>query len=387
MKKILIAGDLFPTPINESLFIKANIESLFDKKIVELFHSADISVCNLEGTLTKSNQKTKKLGPHIKASQETLKAYKKLGVSFLATANNHVTDFCQQGYIDTKNAIDEIGLHYIGSGISINDIVKSKTFNLDGYKVCFYNVAETMFNVPTKTRAGVNIYDEYVVCKDLECLKRENDLVIVLYHGGVECFPYPTLELKKRFHRMADSGADIITAQHTHCIGCEELYKNSYLLYGQGNFLFDREHIEECTKSGLALEIKITDDNHCQVVKHLVATSEGRIRYISNPDFSEFEERGKHIGDDDFLIAKFKDFAMTQKNVKTKQFVNKEWYDSILLKLLSKGLYKKFYARYRTVHFSERQLMRILYTVISEQQRETALYMVLKELEQKNIKL
>lgn len=36
------------------------------------------------------------------------------------------------------------------------------------------------------------------------------------------------------------AGADIITAQHTHCNGCEEWYNGTYLLYGQGNFLFSR---------------------------------------------------------------------------------------------------------------------------------------------------
>lgn len=384
MKKILIVGDLFPSKSNEELFAVGNIEKLVGTEIYQLFNTADFSVCNLEGTLTTSAQQTLKLGPNIKANPKVLETYRKLGISLLATANNHVNDYGQQGYLDTQRSISEYGFDSIGSGKNINDIKKHYCFTLDGTRICIYNVAETMFNIPSDTSAGVHLYDEYAVCKDIESLKNENDLVIVLYHGGIEYFPYPTLELRKRFHRMADSGADIILAQHTHCIGCEEYYNNKYLLYGQGNFIFDRSSDKECTKHGLAIELFLDEKGAFKIHKHWVKLSEGCISLVHNADYSAFYERGLHINDDDYIVEKFKSFVMTQKPVKTKQFIVRHWYDKLFRRLLPKSMYNKYERKFLSVHFSKDQLMRILYTVRSEQQRETALYMVYKELENLN---
>lgn len=385
MNKILIMGDLFPSKNNEGLFIEGNTEKLLGKDIEQLFLSADFSICNLEGTLTTSSNPTPKLGPNIKANPKVLNTYKKLGISLLATANNHVNDYCQQGYLDTQKAISEYGLNYIGSGENENSIKKYYIMSLDDVKICIYNVAETMFNVPSKTTAGVHLYDEYAVCKDLESLKKDNDLVIVLYHGGIEYFPFPTLELRKRFRRMADSGADILLAQHTHCIGCEEMYNNSYLLYGQGNFLFDRNSPMECTKHGLAIEIVINSKESFSINKYWVKLSGGCISLVSDPDYSDFNERGSHLNDDEYIVDKFTNFVMTQKSVKTKQFEMIYWYDKILRRILPNSIYCKYKKKYKSVNFTKAQLMRILYTIRSEQQRETALYMVLKDLEKYHV--
>lgn len=380
----MIAGDLFPSKGNESKFIAGDINAIFDQRIIDLFKSADFSVCNLEGTLTESQRKTQKLGPNIKADPRVLSAYKNLGITLFATANNHINDYCQKGYIDTQEALLKYGFESIGSGANIEQIIKFKNLELEGKKVCIYNVAETMFNIPTATNAGVHLYDEYLVCKEIEQLKRINEYVIVLYHGGVEYFPYPTLELRKRFHRMADCGADVILAQHTHCIGCEEYYNGAYLLYGQGNFLFVRGDGKECTRHGLAIEIAVSDMG-LEIYKHPVLVNGHSISYDNSFEYSDFNERCTHVNDDEYINAKFFEFVQTQRSVKTKQFVKHHWYDKILYKILPKSIVKKFNEKFRTVSFTTPELMRILYTIRSEQQRDTALYLVLRELEKRGV--
>lgn len=381
MKKIFIAGDLFPFKHNEELFRNADIEKLFGEQILNLFKFSDLSICNLEGTLTTSKIKTLKLGPNIKAHPDVLHAYKELGIDLLATANNHINDFCQQGYLDTIEAIAKYNLSYIGSGINKSCISKYQTYQLDGVRICIYNVAETMFNIPSEVDAGVNLYDEYLVCQDLFKLKERNDIIIVLYHGGVEYFQYPTIELRKRFRRMADSGADIVVAQHTHCIGCEEYYKNSYLLYGQGNFLFRTSNDKECTKTGLGIEVLIDKNKHFSINKYFVKDTGGVLEIVNNPTLLDFEERGSHINDDNYIVDKFREFVMTQRKVKTKQFRKYYWYDRILKKIFPSRIYSLYDQKFKEVKFSEGELLRFLYTIRSEQQRETALYIVLNELQ------
>jgi poly-gamma-glutamate synthesis protein (capsule biosynthesis protein) len=43
---------------------------------------------------------------------------------------------------------------------------------------------------------------------------------------------------------MVDKGADLIVCQHSHCIGAFEKYSDGIIVYGQGNFLFDRTYNE-----------------------------------------------------------------------------------------------------------------------------------------------
>ena len=50
--RIIIAGDLFPMPCNYSLFEKGDIQTLFGSRLCEMFASADMAICNLEGCFT-----------------------------------------------------------------------------------------------------------------------------------------------------------------------------------------------------------------------------------------------------------------------------------------------------------------------------------------------
>lgn len=65
------------------------------------------------------------------------------------------------------------------------------------------------------------------------------DYTIVLYHGGKEHYRFPSPNLQKYCRKFIEKGANIVICQHSHCIGCEENYKNGKIIYGQGNFLFD----------------------------------------------------------------------------------------------------------------------------------------------------
>lgn len=94
----------------------------------------------------------------------------------------------------------------------------------------------------------------------------------MLYHGGREFYRYPSPGLQHRFRRMADKGADLVVAQHTHCVGCCEKYNNSTLVYGQGNFIFDYGD-DEYWNTGLLIEVD------CNVVSYIPYFKEnGKIR-------------------------------------------------------------------------------------------------------------
>ena len=369
MCKIVIAGDILPSKSNDSLFVAGDGESLFDDKVLRIFKSADFSIVNLEGPLTNAQIKQDKVGPVLKASPDSVKGLQSLGVSCVALANNHFTDYLKAGCEDTINSLDKAGIHHIGGGIDRQSVNTNISVFLGKEKVCIYNVSETFFNVPSESSPGVNVYDEYLVCNEIKELKKNHDYLIVLYHGGSEMCPYPTPVVRKRFRRMADCGADFITAQHTHCIGCEEKYKNSYLLYGQGNFYLD--HMKQpIARQGLITQITFTEDS-IGIEHFRVSISEGKLIIDPEQELRDFKKRTEEILDESLAEERYYEYIRSAGILKSR------YYEAFKGGFIGKGVLKKFFPHlllsYIEKNYGPKDLDRIVFSLESDRMREDVL--------------
>lgn len=370
MKKgnIIIVGDLFPTEQNVGYFSKGDCLSLFGEKICNIFSEADIRICNLEGALTDHSERCVKTGPVKVSATSAISAYKKLGIDCCLLANNHATDGGNQGMLDTMHTLDEASIQYIGAGENENEIVRFLVYEVGGIRVGIYNVCETMYNKPTNCLAGAWLYDEYVVCNEIKELNPKCEYLVVIYHGGVEKFPYPSPEMKKRFYRMADCGADAIIAQHTHCIGCEEYYNGSYLLYGQGDFLL-KNFAPGLTDSGLIIELNV-ENGHVQIHKHLVHSIDNLfVRYCDSQDFSKFEEQSRLMHNDEYVNRQFQEFCYNELRLYLEAFKSPSKALRFAKRFAPKGYRKWLYNK----SYSQRDFLFTLHTLRSEQNRETAI--------------
>ena len=61
--KLLLVGDLSPTPLSNPYFAKKDIDALFSKEVQNLFSEADFSLVFLEVALTDSEDEIEKFGP------------------------------------------------------------------------------------------------------------------------------------------------------------------------------------------------------------------------------------------------------------------------------------------------------------------------------------
>ena len=378
---ILIAGDLLPSEENVTLFESGDAEQLFGKDICRIFENADFSIANLEGPLTDVDEKRLKAGPNIKSTKKSVRGIKALGLSALALANNHISDYGEAGYLDTTDVLSGADILSVGTGINEPSLKSYLSVILGDKKVCIYNVSETFMNVPGETVPCVHYYDEYVVCNDLKRLKETYEYIIVIYHGGSEFFQYPTPLLSKRFRRMADSGADFVVSQHSHCIGCEEYYHNSYFLYGQGNFLFARQKVfPELTKEGLLIEI-IFENNEVEIKKHYYKIEHGVIRLKESYDFSSFLMRSSQVHNTDMILDEFQKLKVGE--IMNKYLIAYKGYypfRRIMFKLFRRQSLNWLQRSYNSDH-----ILRILHTVMCERRNEDMLY-VLKYLLDKSRK-
>lgn len=365
--RLLIAGDLFPNEANVSLFSNGDIVSLFGDDIIALFNRADYSVCNLEGAISDNPGKCVKTGPVKTAPASVVKAYKELGVSCCMLANNHVTDGGNVGLTDTVACLEASGIEHIGAVKDNKSIQRSLVKEIGGLTFGFYNVGETMYNKPTEIVAGVWLYDESLVREDLLDLRQRCDYLIVLYHGGIEKFPYPSPELRKRFHRMADWGANLVVSQHTHCLGCEEDHNGSLLIYGQGDFLL-KNFYPGITDSGMLLEL-VVDAGRVEVVKHRIRCVDDRfVRLDANQGFSDYFDRSSKLGDTAFLTERLKAFCAHELVLYLSAYKSpsrfRRWQRAHFPEAYKKWLFGSA--------FKKRDLLFALHTLRSEQNRETA---------------
>lgn len=291
--RILIAGDLFPMPVNYALFSAGDAEALFGRRLCDLFASADLRVCNLEGCFTDSDQPIEKCGPNIKAPPETIRAVKALEIDCASLGNTHSMDYGRQGYLDTCRVLNENGIAYFGWGDDDASVRRMLETEHGGRRIILYNTAERMENAPGADYPGSNLYDEYRVCRELAQLKERCDFLIVLYHGGIEGSHCNSESIRARFHRMADSGADVVISQHTHAVGEEERYHGAYLLYGQGNFCFHfRSDVTPLLAEGLVLELELGDDGFTARPHRILRTEMGCV-YDEEQALADFYGRSR----------------------------------------------------------------------------------------------
>lgn len=364
--RIVLVGDLFPVPSNFERFSSGDINYLFGEEIQNLFSNADYRVCNLEGALTNGQTIGEKTGPVVKAPTATIKGFKALGIDCCTLANNHITDAGHAGVLDTLSALDNEGIVHLGAGTNSENIKHSLLLDIQSCKIGLYNVAETMYNEPTKESGGAWLYDEYIVCKEIESLRAQCDYLIVVYHGGAEKFRYPSPQTRKRFHRMVDSGANMILSQHTHCVGCEEYYKGAYLLYGQGNFLF-RSFNNEFTDTGLIVELTL-DNGEATIKRHLVNAVDDTVRYDEQQDFTDFEKRSREVYDEELVLEKFKAYCLKEVPI----YINAYKGSNFITKVFSR-IFPQRAIQLKLRNYSRHQLLFTLHSLRSEQNREVAM--------------
>jgi poly-gamma-glutamate synthesis protein (capsule biosynthesis protein) len=155
-------------------------------------------------------------------------------------------------------------MHYFGAGRDLQEagtpvIHHSK---VNKRKFAFIPLAEGEFSAAGNFSAGAsvtNAIDDYYRIKNA---KSQNEIVIVIYHGGNEYYSLPSPDLQKKCRFFVEAGADAIVCHHTHVVSGYEVYKSKPIFYGLGNFFFDLPgKISEEWHTGMLLSLDFEDQS------------------------------------------------------------------------------------------------------------------------------
>ena len=307
MTRIVIGADLVPYKRHKQALIEGNIDAVIDSGIKELFEKADYRVVNMELPLIKEQTPIEKCGPNLGAGTEAIKGYQALNIDLVTIANNHVLDHGKKGFDSTIETLNSVGLAYVGGGYTYEDAYAPKIVELGGKKIGFYATCQHEFSWVQDYGFGSNGFDPLETPDHLVQLKKECDYVIVLYHAGVEHYPYPTPRMRKECRKMVEKGADLVICQHTHCVDCEEKYKGGTICYGQGDFIFDHGNSEALRKS-LLVTVDF-DENGFKVNYHAIERQEdGFITLAKDNSILEgFYKRSEEIKEEGFVEQKLEE--------------------------------------------------------------------------------
>lgn len=310
MARILIGADFIPSECNQKAFDNGDAKALVGEGLLNIINHADYRIFNLETAIYDGYSPIVKAGPNISAPTTSINGYKALKTDLLSIANNHVFDHGKEGFISTLNALDSAKIGRVGGGMNLEEAKAPFIFNLDGKKIGVYACCEHEFSWVEDFGCGSNGFDPFESLDEIVELKSKCDYVIVLYHGGKEHYVYPSPYLRKVCRKIIDKGADIVLCQHTHCVGTEEDYNGAKIVYGQGNFIFNKQYVKvETWLTGILVAIDIDNDG-AKVSYYPYESTKTGIKLSSNPEIiGGFNRRSKEIMQKGFIEKKFSQLA------------------------------------------------------------------------------
>ncbi len=183
-----------------------------------LFENDYLTIGNFECVLSDRNLASKSKNFVFKAPTVYTGIMTEGSVEFVTLGNNHVLDYGEEGYADTKAALDAAGIAYAGRDeytIYERD---------DGLKVGIY--ADSFSSIEK-------------IQKGIAALKNEGaEFIIAALHWGDEGAYKVNSTQQAQGHAAIDAGADIVYGTHPHTLQPIEVYKDKYIFYSCGNWTF-----------------------------------------------------------------------------------------------------------------------------------------------------
>lgn len=196
--------------------------AFFFEKVKPVFEADDLTIVNMEGTLTEETDRKPNEQFCFKGDKELVNILTEGSVEAANLANNHTIDYGEKSYTDTIEVLEEEGISAFGNETTaIVDVKGIKvgllgTYELDRHMDC-----------------------EEEMIQNIESLKEEGaQMIIASFHWGIERANIPNETQVALAHSAIDHGADLVLGHHPHVLQGIEEYKGKNIVYSLANFCF-----------------------------------------------------------------------------------------------------------------------------------------------------
>ncbi len=219
---------------------------------------ADFVFANLEGSMSDIGTDTNKKYS-FRFEPDAVNGLLNAGINLVSLANNHMLDWGRDSLCETTKILESKHIDFVGAGCNTQQAEDPYLVTLGNTHIAvlayteFYKGAHA-----TQTRPGMTQYDLVVINERIVELKKSPnvDVVMVSMHWGDEYKPRANSYQVSTAQGFIDSGADVVIGHHPHVVQEIERYKDGWIIYSLGNFVFDQSWSKE-TMQGLLADIKI----------------------------------------------------------------------------------------------------------------------------------
>lgn len=198
---------------------QGNDYSYFFKNVKDYFETDDLTIVNLEGTLTDRGDRAKKTFA-FRGKPEYTKILTEGSIEAVTVANNHTKDYGDVSFEDTKKYLDEAGVIWFEN-------LNTRVVDVKGVKVGLVGLY------------SLNGSAEKNLSTAVDAIKQGGaEVIVVQVHWGIEGENYPHESQVELAHRAIDLGADLVIGHHPHVLQGIESYKGRMIVYSLGNFCF-----------------------------------------------------------------------------------------------------------------------------------------------------
>lgn len=220
--------------------------------VASILRAADIAVANLEcAAASPATGSPAKKAFTFKAPPASIPVLADAGIDVVSLANNHALDFGPDAFAETMRLLDASHVAYAGGGANEARAHAPAIVTVNGVRVAFLGyvkvMAEGKNGAGFDTRSweargdapGVAWADPPRIASDVAAAKQSSDAVVVMLHSGFEAARIPNVWQRAAAHAAIDAGAALVLGAHPHVLQGVEKYKNGFIAYSLGNFVFD----------------------------------------------------------------------------------------------------------------------------------------------------
>lgn len=277
---LAFAGDiLFDDEYSVMVSIESRQGKIYDSisaDLLEEMTGADIFMLNNEFTYTSRGDPLLEKQFTFRADPETSKYLLDMGVDIVSIANNHTYDYGEISLLDTVATLAGMEMPYVGAGRNIEEASRPFFFETDGLKIGFLSATqiERLENPDTKGATadspGVfRCWDGTLLYEKTKEVAEECDFLVVYVHWGSENTDELDWSQKDQALKLAQSGADLIIGDHSHCLQGIDVIEGVPVFYSLGNFLFSSKTLDTC------LVKAVIEDGRISKLQFLPAIQQG----------------------------------------------------------------------------------------------------------------
>lgn len=227
---------------------------------LDIVKKVDIAFANLEGPVSdkgidKHNLYSFRMDPSV------MPALAGAGFNILSVANNHVGDWGRDAYADTLSRLKENEIAYTGGGMNYQEAEEPTIIERNGMKIGYLGFSDVGpdWMQATDADAGLLLASDPNFDSIIQNAAKQVDDLVVSFHWGVEYQNNHNDRQEYLAHKAIDDGAKLVIGSHPHVPEDTEVYKNGFIAYSLGNFIFD-QYFSANTMQGMLLQIKLYKD-------------------------------------------------------------------------------------------------------------------------------